>query len=261
MLSSGMLDSLPMWVMFPLTIVCIALATEAGYRLGRRRGRRPDHEKEAPVGGLVAAMLALLGLLLAFTFSIAASRFESRREVLLEESNAIGTAYLRTSFLPKQDRDAARQLYRDYVDARLEAVRTGDLAKVLERSSGIHAQLWSQVHAAGESHPDSESLALYIQALNEVIDLHSKRLMIGVRNRVPEIIILVLYMVTFLSVGTVGYHSGLSGTTRSGAAWAFLLTLAIVIYLIIDLDRPREGLFRVSQQAMIDLRESMRPAK
>jgi hypothetical protein len=95
------LDAFPLWGLFTVTIVVILLAIEGGYRLGRWRSHRTDQEKETPVGAAVAAGLGLLALLVAFTFGLAASRFEARREVLLDEVNAIGTAYLRAGLLPE----------------------------------------------------------------------------------------------------------------------------------------------------------------
>ena len=99
--------------------------------------------------------------------------------------------------------------------------------------------------------------ALFIQSLNEVIDLHAKRVMIALRSRVPPPIWMVLYLLAFLSVGAMGYQQGLTSARRSLATLALILAFSVVMLLIVDLDRPGEGLLRVSQQSMIDLRKSM----
>ena len=122
------LDVLPLWGLF-LTIVALVLAAiEGGYRFGRYRNRYAGHEKEAPVGAMVGATLGLLAFMLAFTFGMAASRFDTRKLLVLDEANAIGTTYLRTAMLPER-RDEIRDLLRSYADARLEAVRPGGLAE------------------------------------------------------------------------------------------------------------------------------------
>src|SRR5262249_38595869 len=100
-----LLDSLSLWAVFGLWFAAILLAAETGYRLGRMRFREKEHEKEPIVGGIVAAELGLLAFLLGFSFSLAASRFEARRETLLNESNAIGTAFLRAKMLPEPEGD------------------------------------------------------------------------------------------------------------------------------------------------------------
>src|SRR5262249_18785163 len=109
------LDMLPLWAVFVVSLAIILLAAEVGYRLGRVRQRRADHEKEPTVGGMVAAELGLLAFLLAFTFGMAASKFEARRETLLNEANNVGTTYLRAQMLPEPDRAEIRRLLREYV--------------------------------------------------------------------------------------------------------------------------------------------------
>jgi len=251
------LDVLPLWALLVATLVGILLAVEGGYRLGRSRGGRSEHEKEAPVGGMVAAELGLLAFLLAFTFGMAASRFEARRHVLLDETNAIGTAYLRAGLLPESHRVEVRRLLREYVDIRLAAVQEGSFEAGMRRSNELHARLWSEAVAVAEKDPRSVPTGLFLQAINEVIDLHAKRLMLALRNRIPPTVWTVLLAVAVLSFGVMGYHEGLTETSRSPAVLAIVLTFAAVIWLIADLDRPQQGLLRVSQQPMIELRNSM----
>lgn len=255
---SGTTDYLPVWGVFLSTVAAVLLSIEGGYRLGTYRRRLSEREDRAPVGEMVAATLALLAFLLAFTFGLAASRFDVRRGLVVEEANAIGTAYLRASLLPEPHRSEVRNLLRDYVDVRLEAVEPGKLAQSITRSRELHARLWDHAAAAGTENPSSIVVGLFIGSLNEVIDLHTKRLMLGAGNRIPGAIWTVLYFVTVVGTAVMGYHTGLAGSGRSLAMLALILAFSAVMALIADLDRPQEGLLRVSQQAMSDLRDSLR---
>jgi hypothetical protein len=179
------LDALPLWGFFTLTLVLVLLAIEGGYRLGRFRVTHAEHEKEAPVGAMVAAMLGLLAFILAFTFGLAAQRFDTRRQVLLDEANAIGTTYLRAAMLTQHEEEI-RALLRDYVDVRLNAVQTrGALAEGIRQSEVLQNRLWDHAVALARDNPDSIVVGLFVQSLNEVIDLHAKRVTAGVRNRIP----------------------------------------------------------------------------
>jgi hypothetical protein len=240
--------------------VTVVVAVEIGYRLGQYRRRRSEEEKEAPVGAIVGATLGLLAFMLAFTFSLAATRFDARRIVVLDESNAIGTTFLRAGMLPEPYGAECRRLLSAYVDVRLRAVDSGDVAQAISESSKLHRALWSQATQAAAKDPHSIVTGLFIQSLNEVIDLHSKRVMFGLRNRVPEMVWLSLYFITFLAMGALGYQEGLARSRRSLAVLALMLTFSAVILLIADLDRPGEGFLRVSQKSMLDLRQSLMSA-
>lgn len=252
----GLLDLLPLWTILPITIGVSLVSVELGYRLARSR-RHSQEEKEAPVGGMVGATLALLALMLAFTFGLAGSRFEDRRQVVLSEANAIGTAYLRAAMLPEPMRTQTQQLFREYVDVRLEAVQPGKLSYAITKSEELQNRLWSQAVAATEK-DRSPIAALFVQSLNEVIDLHAVRMLAALRSRVPAAIWIVLFLLSFLSMAMMGYHEALTNSRRSIAVLALILGFSSVLFLIVDLDRPRQGTLQVSQQAMIDLRNSMK---
>jgi hypothetical protein len=250
-------DALPLWGVFLVTLALVLLAVEVGYRLGQLRQKAASHEKEAPVGAMVGATLGLLAFLLAFTFGMAANLFQAKREVVLDEANAIGTTYLRADFLPESRQRAVRDLLREYVDVRLAAVETGDVATAIRRSEQIHGQLWAQANASMRENPGSIAAGLFVQTLNDVIDLHAKRILIAVRSRIPPTIWVALLAIAFFAFGTMGYHSGLAVTNRSFAVIAVAIIFSGVIWLVRDLDTATEGTLQVSQQAMIDLRNSM----
>jgi hypothetical protein len=178
--------------------------------------------------------------------------------LLLDEANAIGTTYLRAGMLPERAQQV-RDLLRDYVGARLEAVQPGKLAEGIRRSEDIQQKVWTQAETVGNQKPSSIVVGLFVQSLNQMIDLHAARMQASLRSRIPGAIWVGLFAVAALSLATMGYHAALSGTRRSLAIIAVAVTFAVVIELIADLDRPQEGILRVSQQALLDVQRSMNP--
>lgn len=255
MLGQEPLDVLPLWALLVLVLLVVLLSAECGYRVGQRAGH-PEQEKETPLDEMVGAALGLLAFMLAFTFGLAASRYDTRRQLLLDEANAIGTTYLRAAMLP-EGRAEIESLLRQYVDVRLAVAHTHDLAAGIRRSEALQQQLWARTVPIAQKTPGSVITGLFVASLNDVIDLHAKRLTASVRNRIPLAIWASLYGVTILSFGVLGYHAGLVRTRRSPAILPVAVTFAVVIWLIADLDRPREGTLTVSLQPLIDLRQSM----
>jgi hypothetical protein len=252
------IDVLPLWVLLILGVAGLFLAMEGGYRFGLWRKSRADAEPQQAVGGIVASILGLVALLLGFTFNLAALRFDARRMIVLEESNAIGTTWLRTRFLPEPQQVESTRVLREYVDARLQGVQNpGQFEQASSRSEALQRLLWEQASAAVAKDPHSISTGLYIESLNEVIDLHAKRLLLGTRSRIPVVLWLALSFLSLLGVAVVGYQMVLTDTRHSPAMIALVLAFACVLYLIADLDRGQEGLLHISQQSMIDLKQSM----
>lgn len=254
------LDRVPLWLLFVIVGAMSFAVLEGGYRLGRWRHILSTEEKETPVGAMVATILGLLAFLLAFTFGLAANRFEARRQTVLEEANAIGTTYLRTQFLPEPQRGESARLLREYVDVRLLGTEESHVVEAITRSESLHERLWTVAVVAAERQPGPIT-GLYIQSLNQMIDLHAKRVQVGLRSRIPVGIWTGLLALTLLGMGSVGYQSGISATRRSPAMLGLVLAFAGVLYLIADLDRGHEGLLKVNQEAMIDVQRSMKVGK
>jgi hypothetical protein len=254
--SNGTLDALPLWGVFVGILSVVLVSVECGYRLGKYRRDHRELEKETPVGTMVGATLGLLALILAFTFGLAASRFDTRRQIVLDEANAIGTSYLRAGMLPEK-REEIQTLLLKYVDARVVAVRSNKTTEGIRLSENIQNELWAQATAVAEKNPNSIVVGLFVQSLNQVIDLHAERVQASLRSRIPGAIWLGLFAVAALSLAAMGYHAGMVGTRRSLAILAVAFTFSVVIELIADLDRPQEGVLKVSQQALLDLQRSM----
>lgn len=256
LLSRQPLDFLPLWAVFVLTVIALLLASEVGYRLSRILQRyRPDRN-EAGVGALSGGTLGLVAFLLAFVTSIALNNFSARRQAVVAEANAIGTTYLRAGYLSEPYGTEARQLLREYVDLRLEAVDPETTAAAIGRSEEIHGQLWEGAEALAKEQ-SSPTLALYISSLNEVIDLHTDRIHVSLVSRLPWPISLGLFLMAFMALVQVGLHAGYAEKRNPFALLAFTVVLSVVFLLIMDLGRSQDGALTVSYQSMIDLQRQI----
>jgi hypothetical protein len=248
---------LPLWGVYLVTALLSLLAIELGYHLGRIWQRRSKAEKEGPVGSLAGATLALLAFLLAFIIGMAMNRFDARRLLIVEEANAIGTTYLRAGFLDEPVRGESRALLREYVDVRLQTLNPARLAEARVRSEQIHTELWSRAEIVARENSESPITALYIETLNELIDLHAKRYVAITSSRIPGSIWLGVYFVVILTMILVGLQSSYGERLNWLAVLLLLLVFSAVLTLIVDLDRPWQGLLRVSQQALLDLQTQL----
>jgi len=235
--------------------------------IGRRIGaKRSAEETERERVGLVTvetAIYALLGLMIAFTFSGASSRFDTRRAQTVQEANAIGTAYLRLDLLPAAAQPALRQKFRAYTDARIAVytalpdMQASDAQAA--RAAALQGEIWADSIAALRDASPQASL-LVIPALNDMIDITTTRA-VALRTHTPPVILGTLVLLTLICSLLVGY--GLAG----GKAYAtnlhmagFALMMTLTIYVILDLDHPRVGLIRLDyvDQAFKDLRAGMK---
>jgi hypothetical protein len=261
MKSDFWLDVVPLWGVFGITVVMVFLSIRMGAFLGYRKRHQPEHENESSFSTIIGATLGLLAFMLAFTFGIAADRFQTRKQLLLDEVNTIGTAYLRAELLLEPHRSEIRKLLREYVDIRVNFSREASFRQlekfeeVLSRSEKLQGQLWSHVVAITATDRTSPIDALFISALNEVIDFHNSRVTV-LQYHIPPLIWYVLFFITFLSMATVGYQAGLSGQSSVKMGIVLALTFSAVIFLIADLDRPT-GILRVNQQPLFDLQKQM----
>jgi len=251
------LNYLPFYVIYIVAAAVALLSIEVGWRIGNYRRQHYELEGKAPIGAAVGATLGLLAFLLAFTFGMAANRFENRKQMVLQEANAIGTTYLRADFLPEQVRDEVRSLLREYV-----AHRAGGMASIMtpagmEKTAALLSQIWA-ISASVANARDSEATALYIESLNQMIDLDASRIT-ALRNRIPQSIWLMLTIVTIFSLSSMGYEFGLTGIRSWPVTILLVIVFTTVITLIADLDRPQAGLIQVSQQPLLDLLNQIGP--
>lgn len=245
-------------------LIVMLILLEVGRRAGARRVARDPEGARAGVGTVDGAIFGLLGLLLAFTFGGAASRFDSRRQLVIEETNDIGTAYLRVDLLPASAQPVLREHFRRYVDNRLEVYRKlPDVAaayKELAKGEEIQREIWRQATAASRaSGAAAAAPMLLLPALNAMIDITTTRTY-AAQMHPPMVIFIMLFGLAMIAALLAGY--GMAGSKER--SWAhmvcFALVLGVSIYVILDLEYPRLGLIQVESfdQALVDLRDSMK---
>lgn len=255
-MSVHLLAPVPLSVLALITVVLVLVALELGFRAGQWRRDRSGAEHDGTLGGVVAATLGLLAFLLAFTFDMAAKRFDERQKVLVEEVSALDVAFLRSDLMDEPHRTAMRDLLRKYIAARIDEAKNYKAMQEVERPEEMQQEMWTHAAALGRADPSSEMKALFVESINDVIDTYTKRLDLA-RHHIPVTIWLALYLMTIAAMASVGYQSGVSGPRRSQAILALALTFCVVIALIADLDRPLRGLLTVNQQSMLDLQHKM----
>jgi hypothetical protein len=248
------IDRFPLWAVYLGTLALVLVAAEIGFRIGIWLQRRdPSSEKKPITGAVVGGILGLMAFLLAFSIGIVINQHNGRKAMVVTEANAIGTAYLRSGFLNETDQTSSRDLLREYVEVRLAAASDLSLFEsVIKRSEEIHSELWAIVEDNVRQGQESDIMALYIESVNEVIDVHTLRLA-AVELRLPRQLGVMLYAATILSFLLVGIGNSSDGKRDSMAILLFALAYVTVYMIIVDLDRPQEGLLTVSQTALADL--------
>jgi hypothetical protein len=251
------LDAVPIWV----TTILIAALLISGCELGYRMGGRRSGDAKTDQGHVLSAMLALLGLLVGFTFSIAVGRHELRRNLVVEEANAIGTEYLRTQLMPEPFRTRLADALRRYTDARLALAAAGEDETAIVRADkladSLQQQMWTTTMMAVPAIQPAAVSSLLVAGMNTIIDAASSR-RAALEARLPSIAFGSLVLYAIVAGGMLGFVSG-SGRSRTRVgAFILLMLLTLALGLILDLDRPRRGTIKVSQQPLMDLRESMK---
>jgi Protein of unknown function (DUF4239) len=239
----------------------ILACLEAGFRVGRRSEKYTEAAHEG-IGVIEAAVFALLGLLLGFSFSGGTSRMETKRQLIVQEANAIDTAYLRLDQLPASEQPEMRRLFRQYLDARLSvSEKLPDLKAVdqeLARAAELQHEIWSRAVSASRGDPTQNSARLLLPAINEMIDISTSRTL-AMHTQLPPLIFVLLTVVALVSGLLAGYAMA-KGGRRS---WLHLLlyaaVIAITVYAVLDLEYPRFGLIRLdaADQALRQLRDSI----
>ncbi len=253
-------------VLFDVNVVIIVAGvllaglgvSEMAARIGRRVGSELDAVARANLNTVEAAMLALIGLLLAFSMSMAVARFDLRRELMVAEVDAIGTAWLRSGLMPEPTRSSLRSDLAAYAKTRVDLFEAPNYRTVAPEAKGeaIRTKVWEEAAVVAASDPRSIPAGLLIQSLNDMIDLHTRRDVANV-NHVPELVWWLLIFVTLLAMAAVGFNDAQGSRSNLGARIVLGLALSATFALTLDLDRPRRGIITVSQAPMRELRDSL----
>jgi hypothetical protein len=254
---------IPLVIVISLFAIILALM-EVGRRIGRRRNSQDPEGAHAGLGAIDGAVFGLMGLLIAFTFQGAAARLDARRQLIGQETNAIGTAYLQIDLLPPADQPALRDDFRNYLDARLGYYKNLPLdnaaAKLeLDKSIGLQKKIWSESVAGCDKVNFSATTSLVLSSLTEMIDITTTRA-VAAEMHPHAVVFWGLAVLVVASALLAGYGMA-EARTRS---WLHMLLysaiLAAAVYIILDLEYPRVGLIRIdaADHVLMDLRNSMK---
>jgi hypothetical protein len=235
---------------------------ETGYRFGLYASRKnpASHEGTGTIG---AAVFALLGLLLGFTFSNGISHLDQRRELIVHEANAIGTAYLRLDLLPTGKQAEMRQLFREYLNTRLEVYQQLPDVEAVDRhlaeAAQLQQQIWSKAIVASAADPTHNVARLLLPALNDMIDVTTART-IALHTHLPPLIFGLSIAVALLSALIAGYDMAKRRRRSSLHGLLYAVVIALTVFTFLDLEYPRFGLIRLNaaDSALIQLRDSIR---
>jgi len=254
--------TLPLWMLSLCFLLALLVAREIGAALARRQrrriaGRATDAEEGADRDAFaMTSVLGLLALLIGFTFSLSLGRYDERRQLVVQEANALGTTWLRTDLLEASDRARMQEALRRYVDARVDFSNARSSEEEVQqnaRTLALQSELWSLLLAGTEQFRDTPRASLLFTTTNASIDLAAERYAAR-QDHIPPRILRMLLLFAVLAAGLVGYER--PGQRRSTLLLLVLLTLAVA--LILDLDRPSTGITQVPQEPMLDLQRSIR---
>ena len=249
---------LSQWIVFAVLMILLIGLSELAWRIGLARSQSKS-ETDKDSSAVRSAVLALLGLLLGFSFALAGTRHEARRELLVEEANSIVTTARRAQLLPEPHAANVAKLLRDYVPLRIEAHREGQFsdqfATIRKNSAELQDRMWAEAVAAAAERP-SPIIASFIASLNETIDLEAKRVA-AKRNHVPGAVWLLLLCVAGCGLWLVSYPAGVSGRHSVLERFVFPILIAIVIAIITDIDTPRGGFISLDERPLLELNETL----
>lgn len=256
---------MPPWLLYIGTVFIVIISIYIGFFLARGHVKAKRMESEGPINTIVAATMGLLAFILAFTFGVTTSRFEDRKSLMLEEVNSIETTFLRCDLVPEPQRSEIRSLLRKYVDIRIKLQENPEnFQQPVAESEHLQSLMWEQAVSLTESvQKNPQMLVLFINSMNDMFDLQTKRITVATIFRLPHLLWQALFLLTILCMVEVGYLFGLAGK-KTNLLLIILLALSFsaMITLVGDLDRSgsgKPGLIRVPTQPMIDLQHRMIP--
>jgi hypothetical protein len=252
----------PIWIIVCL-FLAMSIAAEVGYRVGRRLHPKSDDAGRGHFGSIVGSLLGLLALLLSFTFAMSANRYDVRRQLVVTDANALEAFYLQSSLLPDAARASFKQLLREYIDlrARVADLRHDATAKEASefsaRSEAIHDQMWNVVKESASTNPPARGVDSMFKSLTDVMSIQRSR-MFAWESRVPDSVIWLLLLGCVAGTAAIGLSGGLGNHRGLPARVIVTVLLGATIYVVLDLDRPHEGMIHISQRPILHLQQIVR---
>ena len=237
-----------------ILFVLILAANEAGFRMGHYYQSRIDDDVKTHTNTIQAGTLGLLALILGFTFNMALQRYNNRSQAVILEANAIGTTLLRTQLLPPPYDTLTHALLQKYINLRLQVNNT-EFGMVTERkqldeeTKQLQAEIWINAVNAARLDPRQVTTGYFISSLNNMIDAHGERNALLLLH-VPEVILFLLFIVFITAGALIGYASGLGRKRTTIPAMMMTFLICLVVFIIIDLDRPKRGIIKINQESM-----------
>lgn len=252
-------EILPLWIIYLGIVLLIIGAIRSGIYVAKRRQKRFGKEEDAPINTIVGATLGLLAFILAFTFGMTTSRYDARKHFLLDEVNAIHTAWLRAGLIPEPHRTEVKELLNGYVDLRIQlANREITLAAAIGGSEMIQQQIWDHTIALIDlDHRNGSIVTLFTNSVNHLFEIQTKRISVALIDRIPGLIWTALFVLIVLAMFEVGFLIGRMERTNWLLILALSMAFSAVILIIVDLDTSK-GSINVNQQAMFDLKEKLK---
>lgn len=242
---------------FWVTVIVVA-AVLIGMAIGRWRAGKPDADHES-LGVIQGALLGLVGLLLAFGLTMSVGRYDSRRSIVVDEANAIGTTYLRSQLLDEPARTTATDLLVEYADA---AIAFGDTVPesseyraTIATIAGLHDELWAVARDVIAADPNGSAPRLFVETLNETIDAHASRVA-SLDYHVPETAVIIELFGSSVALGALSCFVTMR-RRRAGSTWVAAIVVIAIVFVTLDLDRPQRGLITVPITALEDVRATM----
>lgn len=248
------------WMLIGVLFLLLNFAYHWGYVWGKKKKKvKPSSHSTISLAQLTG-LIGFLGILLAFTFSMSNSRFETRKQLIIQESLNIGTTYFRLGLITDTvERKEMRRLIKEYLDCRIDLYNDRnsiyEINKGIEKSERLQVELWKKSAILGREKHDITT-SLIIQSLNAMIDV-SGSIQGAVQNHVPALILLINFVVSLFTIVTLGYSHGFLADKNWIFAIGVNLIIAVIFLLILDMDRPNSGLLKVDVQSLINLRNAI----
>ncbi len=256
-----LIDFVPPWAMFFISIALVILAVEVGYRIGMTVYKKDVNERESPVSAIAGTILGLQAFMLAFTFGIVSDRYDTKKGLVREEANLIRTVWQRSDFLPEPDRSTAKAVLHEYIDKRIVVVQSHDIQLArsqVKEGRRLQRQMWNLALKHGLTDLNSDIGALFVESINDLATIQANRFVLGIEARIPTAIWFVLIALMILGMMAVGYHTAIAESRRSRITSVLAISFSLVIALIAVLDHPLNSILSVSQVPMIDVQNELR---